>query len=118
MITGFHHIALLVSSEENLEFYKKLGFVENYRKSRSLDSVVLLEGYGIQLEVFIDSRHPKSSLGLEEPLGVRHFALKVDYLENTIYELQVGNVEMKTDWHGVRYCNIADLDGNIIELHE
>lgn len=40
------------------------------------DTIVLMDGYGIQLELFIDSRHPKT---LEiEPLGVRHLALKVD----------------------------------------
>lgn len=30
MITGVHHIALLISSEECLTFYKKLGFEETF----------------------------------------------------------------------------------------
>ena len=47
MITGFHHIALLISSEEIMSFYKKLGFVESFRKTRANDCIVLLDGYGL-----------------------------------------------------------------------
>ena len=123
MITGIHHISLLISSEECLDFYKKLGFEETFRKERKADTVVLLEGYNIQLEVFIDNRHPKRVLDLAEPLGTRHFALKVDSVESTISYLQeqgIGTTDSDTgfDWTGIKYCYISDPDGNQIELHE
>ncbi len=119
MITGFHHIALLISSEETLNFYKDvLGFTETYRLQRKADTVVLLDGYGMQLEVFIDNRHPKRVLDLSEPLGTRHFALKVDDLEKTLEQLQVSHTDIGTDWTGIRYCYIQDPDGDQIELHE
>lgn len=118
MITGFHHIALLISSEDCLDFYKKLGFTENYRLQRKADIVVLLEGYGMQLEVFVDSRHPERVLDLTEPLGTRYFALQVDELEATLEQLKLEHTEIGLDWQGIKYCYIQDPDGNQLELHE
>jgi glyoxylase I family protein len=118
MITGIHHVSLLISSEGSLDFYKLLGFKEILRKERKTDTVVLLEGYGIQLEIFIDSSHPKLPSGAEEPLGVRHFALKVDNIEQTVEQLAIDHTDIGTDWQGIRYCYITDPDGNEVELHE
>ena len=119
MITGFHHIALLISSEECLDFYKDvLGFTESFRKQRANDCIVFLDGYGLQLEIFIDNRHPGRVLDLSEPLGTRHFALKVDDLETALAELKVSHADIGSDWTGIRYCYITDPDGNQIELHE
>lgn len=118
MITGIHHIALLISSEECLDFYKKLGFMEAFRKERTNDKIILLDGYGIQLEVFIDNNHPAKPAGKDEPLGCRHFALYVDNLENTLTELGIAHVDIGNDWQRIRYCYITDPDGNQVELHE
>lgn len=118
MITGIHHVALLVSSEECLDFYKKLGFTESFRKERVNDKIILLDGYGMQLEVFVDNRHPLKPSGKDEPLGCRHFALRVDNLENTLAELGTDHTDIGTDWQGIRYCYITDPDGNQVELHE
>jgi len=121
MIKAFHHIAIILSSEEHLKFYERLGFRESFRKRREYDAIVLLEGYGLQLEVFIDSRHPKRESGLLEPLGVRHFALKVDEIEKTIAGLGLAKSDVgpvMQDWVGERFCFIKDPDGNVIELHE
>ena len=118
MIVGTHHIALLISSEETLDFYKKLGFEESFRKERKVDTVVLLDGFGIQLEVFIDNRHPKKAESLDEPLGCRHFALCVDNIEETVAEFGFDHTDIGIDWRGIRYCYITDPDGNQIELHE
>ena len=108
-----HHIALIVSGEGCLEFYKKLGFEERFRKERANDTVVLLSGHGAQLEVFIDPRHPKKAV--PEPLGLRHFALTVDDIENTVKDL---GCPIQTDWVGERFVFISDPDGNKVELHE
>ena len=124
---GIHHVSLLVSSEKTLEFYKLLGFIESFRKVRKTDKVVLLDGYGIQLEIFIDERHPTRTRGVTEPLGPRHFALKVDDIENEkdrikrqclkklSYNPQFQDTSL--DWTGENYCFFCDPDGNVVELH-
>ena len=122
-IVGLHHVSLLVSSEECLDFYKALGFEESYRRARQSDTVVLLEAYSFQLEVFIDPRHPQKAEGEQEPLGPRHFALRVDDISATLIFLReqgidVEGVEVGNDWTGVKYCYLHDPDGNQVELHE
>ena len=108
MITGIHHFSIIASSEASVEFYTKLGFKEYRRVKRDYDTVVLMVGFGVGLEVFIDPKHIRS---LEEPLGFRALSLKVDSLDGS-----KGTV--LTDWNGERYVNIADPDGNMIQLHE
>lgn len=121
MITAFHHIALIISKEEHLSFYRNLGFQEVYRKVRSYDVVVLMDGYGMELEIFIDKNYsPRDS----EPLGLRHFALKVDgKLEDEIDRLRNANqavldCQIMSDWRGERFVFLKDPDGTVIELHE
>lgn len=41
MIRAFHHEAIIVSSERNLEFYRLLGFSETFKKVRKYDTAVL-----------------------------------------------------------------------------
>ena len=118
MIMGIHHVSILASSEKSIKFYEKLGFVVKFRKERANDIIVLMFGHGMQIEMFIDDRHPVSPMGLEEPLGVRHFALVVDCLEKTMIELQLDHTDIGTDWQGIRYCYVVDPDGNQIEFHE
>lgn len=127
MIKGIDHISLLISNEHCFDFYKILGFKEVFRKNRANDIIVLLEGFGIQLEIFIDSRHPNRFTDINEPLGCRHFALKVDNIENEVRRLSelmsahgfepqfqdIGN-----DWVGEKYVFFKDPDGNVVELHE
>ncbi len=127
MIKGIHHVSLLVSSERTLEFYKLLGFQEDYRRERAKDCVALLNGYGVQLEVFIDNRHPSRATDISEPLGTRHFALKVDdiVLEKErlkdLFKKQLDYdpkfEEIRLDWTGERYVFFKDPDGNVVELH-
>lgn len=52
------HIALIVSSEEHLGFYRMLEFQETNRIERSNDTVVFMENGGIVLEIFVDPNHP------------------------------------------------------------
>ena len=119
MITSIHHVAIIVSSEKSITFYNRLGFIESFRKERKNDTIVLMDGYGIQLEIFIDPSHTKS-LGIEH-VGFRHLALKVDNIEKTINELNLSLLdvgEIMKDWIGIRFCFIKDPDGLVIELHE
>jgi len=108
MVTGIHHFSIIASSEKSVEFYAKLGFQEYKRIERAYDTVVLMDGFGAGLEIFIDPRHSRSSM---EPLGLRTLSLKVDNLDG------IEGI-MLTDWNGERYVNIADPDGNLIQLHE
>ncbi len=108
MVTGIHHFSIIASSEASVEFYTKLGFQERKRIKRNYDTVVLMDGYGIGLEVFIDPRHCRR---IEEPLGLRMLSLKVNSLDGI-------DGTVMTDWNGERYVNIADPDGNTVQLHE
>ncbi len=125
MITKAHHVAMIVSSEHSLNFYKLLGFSEILRETREYDTVVLMDGYDFRLEIFIDPRHPMHISGEGEPRGLRHFALKVDgKLEDEIERLKRESSEMlnvgpiSKDWTGVRFCYIKDYDGVQVEIRE
>ena len=83
-------------------------------------------GHGMQLEIFIDPRHPNRLL-MEgpEPTGLRHFALAVDgKLEDEVERLKGLTTEIlefgpiMTDWRGVRFLFVKDPDGLLVELHE
>ena len=116
MITGVHHLSIIASSEESIIFYSSLGFLEYKRVEREYDTVVLMSGYGIGLEIFIDPTHPPRTS--PEPLGLRHLSLRVDKIEDTIEELGLEVGSIMTDWLGQRYCFIADPDGWLVQLHE
>ena len=121
MIKSVHHIAIIVSSEESLEFYRTLGFHETFRINRDYDTVVLMDNGSVELNIFIDSAHPSHPVDKNLPIGVRHFALKVDSLDNEIERLKSDGINVDNislDWRGQRYCFINDYDGITVELHE
>ena len=109
------HIALIVSKEENLAFYKKLGFIEKNRIERGYDTVVFMECNGLLLEVFIDPNHPARVSG-PEALGLRHIAFVVESLEEVMRDVECE--EIRTDWFGRRFTFTKDPDGQPIELKE
>ena len=81
-----------------------------------------MDGHGIELEIFIDGSHEKKD---SEPLGLRHFALKVSSpLEEEIERLKASSHEVldfepiMSDWRGERYVFMKDPDGTVVELHE
>lgn len=117
MITGIHHFAIIASSKSSVDFYKKLGFQETYRRERKYDTVVLLEGHGMQIEMFVDPNHPERATNPEN-IGLRHLALKVEKIEDTVAELGLEIGPIMNDWIGVRFAFTADPDGLPIELHE
>lgn len=116
MILGIHHFSLIASSEEVVQFYKKLGFEEEQRIERDYDTVVLMRGYGLGLEIFIDPKHPKRK-GME-PLGLRQLSFRVDRIEETMKSLGIETEEILTDWNGKRYVVLMDPDGNKVQLCE
>ena len=109
------HIALIVSKEDNLSFYEKLGFKEKNRIERGYDTVVFMENNSIVLEIFIDPNHPARVSG-PEALGLRHIAFVVESLEEVMRDVECE--EIRTDWFGRRFTFTKDLDGQPIELKE
>ena len=116
MICGIHHVSLIVTSEASIEFYTRIGFHEITRITRKNDTVVLMEGHSIGLEIYIDGSHPQR--GNPEPIGMRNLSLKVDCLEKTTEELNLQAGPIMTDWRGERFCFITDPDGLLVQLHE
>lgn len=111
------HIALIVSSEECLRFYEKLGFKETNRFERSYDTVVFMECGDIVLEISIDPNHPERVSG-PEALGLRHIAFVVDSLEEVMSLDGVECEEIRSDWFGRKFTFTKDPDGQPIELKE
>lgn len=109
------HIALIVSKEENLAFYEKLGFKEKNRIERGYDTVVLLSCGDVELEVFVDPNHPARVSG-PEALGLRHVCFVVESLEEVMSVVECE--EIRTDWFGRRFTFAKDPDGQPIELKE
>ena len=109
------HIALIVSTEECLSFYNKLGFIEKNRIERGYDTVVFMECDGLLLEVFIDPNHPARVSG-PEALGLRHLCLVVEDLEEAMSVVKCE--EIRTDWFGRRFTFTKDPDEQLIELKE
>ena len=73
------HIALIVSSEKSLEFYKALGFEEMSREDRVHDQIIWMKGNGCTLEIFIDPTHPQR-VSNPEANGLRHIAFETEHL--------------------------------------
>ena len=109
------HITLIISKEENLAFYRKLGFKEKNRIERGYDTVVLMENAGVVLEVFIDPQHPVR-VSNPEALGLRHVAFTVDDLNEMVEQMDCEPI--RTDWFGRRFTFTKDPDGLPIEIKE
>lgn len=109
------HIALIVSKEENLAFYRKLGFEEKRRIERGYATVVFMDNNSIVLEIFIDQNHPKR-VSDPEAYGLRHVAFVVESLEEVVRDVECE--EIRTDWFGIRFTFTKDPDGQPIELKE
>lgn len=92
MVQELDHIALIVSSEDSLRFYEKLGFRETERFERSYDIVVFMTCGKITLEIFVDPNHPERVNG-PEAKGLRHVAVTVDKIEDLNMEME----EIRTD---------------------
>ena len=114
-MVGLDHVALIVSKEENLDFYKKLGFGEIKRIERGYDTVVFMKQGALLLEVFVDPNHP-IRVSKPEALGLRHIAFVVESLEEVMSVVECEKI--RTDWFGRRFTFTKDSDGQPIELKE
>lgn len=99
MITGIHHLSFIESSRKTILFYENLGFLVKKEIIRSYDTVVLMEGYGIGLELFIDSSHPRREA--PEPLGMRCISFSVDDIENAAKEWSIDPDQTRSELTGL-----------------
>lgn len=111
---SLNHIAITVSKEENLSFYKALGFVETQRNDRpeKQDTIIFMNGLGTTLEIFIDKHHE----GHKETYGLRHIAFDVDNLQKTREELLQFNPKPINDKYNIFF--VCDPDGQEIEFRQ
>ncbi len=102
------HIAIIVSSEASVIFYKELGFSEQSRTVRpdNHDELIYLSNGDLTLEVYKDPTHPKRITN-PEAYGLRHLCFGVE---------DIGD-DYKTDAKG-KFKFITDPDGLPIELRE
>jgi len=125
MLKSLHHIAILCSDRASaLRFYRDaLGFSvreEHLRPARG-DTILMMEGYGVTLELFLADGHPARPTG-PEAFGLRHLAFRVEDLSETAARLASFGFPaepFRTDpFDGARMTFVKDPDGLPIELHE
>lgn len=124
MITGLHHIAILCSERErSLHFYRALGFTlrESHLRLERKDEILMLEGYGMTLELFVITGNPARVTG-PEAYGLRHLALKVERIEEVtklLTEAGCSPEPIRQDsFTNEKMTFVKDPDGLPIELHE
>lgn len=104
-----NHIAIIVSSEAGIDFYKLLGFDEISRELRdneNHDELIYLSNGMTTLEIYKDPTHPKR-LTNPEAYGLRHLCFQVE---------DIGE-DYKKDKKG-KFKFIYDPDGLPIEIRE
>ena len=120
MINGINHVALIVSKEESLDFYKKLGFVETsreYRPSKG-DYLIMMENETAVLEVFLREDAPKR-LSDPEGYGCRHIAFDVDDVDEILDILKDYRCQqIRTTETGRRFVFVTDMDDQPVEFLE
>ena len=124
-IERVHHIAIICSEKESmLRFYVQgLGFevARSHVRPAHHDEIVMLQGYGVVLEVFVDATHPPRVTN-PEAMGLRHLAFCVENIEQLIEHLRscgFAPEPIRTDsFDGRKMTFVKDPDGLPIELHE
>jgi len=109
-----NHIAIIVSSEAGIEFYKQFGFKEISRQVRleQHDSIVYMEGSNSTLKIFIDGTHP-ARMTNPEALGLRHLCFQTENFDKFKFGEPV-----RINHEGERFSFINDPDGLPIEIRE
>lgn len=124
MIRSLHHIAILCSDRaRSLAFYETLGFrlERNHIRPERNDEILMLQGHGITLELFITDTCPPRPTN-PEAYGLRHLALGVRHIEALMQKLKDAGYapeELRRDsFDGEKMTFVKDPDGLPIELHE
>ena len=125
-IKGTHHSAIICSNyQRSKSFYSQiLGLKivhEAYREDRRSHKLDLSLPDGTFIELFsFPTPPPRPSY--PEACGLRHLALRVDNIEETIIHLQTHGIEVQPiridEFTGKRFAFFEDPDGLPIELYE
>lgn len=125
-LSKIHHIAIIVSDYEAAkDFYVyKLGFSvirKNYCPERKDWKLDLRVNEYTELEIFVEENPPKR-VNRPEACGLRHLAICVDSLEQTVKELAKVGIECEPirvhDYTGKKMTFFHDTDGLPLELHK
>jgi glyoxylase I family protein len=125
MITGFHHIAIIVSqAERSVAFYEQvLGFSvvrKTYREERNSWKIDMVYK-DMQLELFTFPNAPERPTN-PEAMGLRHLAFQVEHLallRNRILAMGWPAEPVRDDiLTGKRFFFISDPDGLPLEFYE
>ena len=120
MINGINHVALIISKEECLDFYKKLGFVETSRVFRQdkNDYLIMMEKGDAVLEVFLKDDAPLR-LCKPEAYGCRHIAFDVNNVDEILELLKDYDCQkIRTTETGRRFVFVNDLNNQPVEFLE
>ncbi len=125
---SIHHVAVTASNFENsLEFYQKLGFeiLENRYVAEKKKKIALLQLGNFKLELFwyddlTDQPEQRASVGNNvHEVGMKHFAIRVDSLEDVRKELEDQGISFASEPANAdinyQFCFIRDPDGIWIE---
>lgn len=116
MILQLDHVSIIASSEATIRFYEKLGFKSQSCIDRGYDKLYYLTGYGITLEIYVDSNHPPR-VDRPEAMGLRHLAFQVDDIEESIKKWDI-EAEPIRENNGYKFTFVRDPDLTPIELKE
>jgi glyoxylase I family protein len=121
-----HHVAIICSDyQKSKHFYTNvLGLkilAEAYRKERDSYKLDLQLPDKTQIELFSFPNSPKR-LSYPEACGLRHLALEVANIAETIKELETAGIVVEKvrvdEFTGKRFTFFADPDGLPLELYE
>ena len=123
---SIHHVAISVSDiQKSFDFYSLFGFKEiaSYKDENVEIKHLHLNGFILELFSFKDFKK-REILNLWDDLkilGVKHFALKVDNIEEARdFFIKKGIISKDTQINkgrtGILYFFIKDPDGNFVEI--
>ena len=109
MILDF--ISIIISTEQNLDFFRTIGFEETDREVRpdNHDIVVWMKGNGMELKIFIDSTHP-SRVTNPEAYGLRHLSISTTDIEKLHDSLKKYNPDPIKETNNKRFFFVRDPD--------
>ena len=115
-----NHVALIISKEECLDFYKLLGFREvsrQFRKDKN-DYLIMMENGTAVLEVFLKDDAPLR-LCKPEAYGCRHIAFDVDNVDEVLEVLKDYEAQpIRFTESGRRFVFVNDSDNQPVEFLE
>ena len=120
MQLSINHVALIISKEECLDFYKLLGFREvsrQFRKDKN-DYLIMMENGTAVLEVFLKDDAPLR-LCKPEAYGCRHIAFDVDNVDEVLEVLKDYEAQpIRFTESGRRFVFVNDSDNQPVEFLE